>query len=358
MTEDEPGTAAIVKREVDFSIVARRIRQLRTFQKEIMVRGEDYERYPGMNKDGLLKSGAEKLLMGFSYAVEQIVFSKELVDLEAPADTVGEAQSLTPGHAEFTAVCYLVHVAGGERVGAGIGSASSGEKRYVLARSEFKQKGGKATTEPKVVFADQLNTLRKIAKKRALVDATLTATMSSGLFTQDIEDMAPEARPQGEQGAANPNVTLPPCPKCGAAVKKVPAGVSRKTGNPYPAFWACSERECGWKPSKDMVDKLEAALAGQDTPPREEGDQQPPPPDEAPPQDAPDADGQPDLPADEAEDAIPSEAQWAQATKLRNRAHKAGIVVGVPPETTDRDTLRAWHSALLGQVQDAEQAQR
>jgi len=38
--------------------------------------------------------------------------------------------------------------------------------------------------------AELSNTLLKMAKKRALVDATLSATRSSDLFTQDIEDMA------------------------------------------------------------------------------------------------------------------------------------------------------------------------
>jgi len=34
-----------------------------------------------------------------------------------------------------------------------------------------------------------VNTVLKIAKKRALVDATLSVTRSSGLFTQDVEDI-------------------------------------------------------------------------------------------------------------------------------------------------------------------------
>jgi hypothetical protein len=37
----------------------------------------------------------------------------------------------------------------------------------------------------------QVNTLVKMAKKRALVDATLSAGRLSNVFTQDIEDMEP-----------------------------------------------------------------------------------------------------------------------------------------------------------------------
>lgn len=38
-----------------------------------------------------------------------------------------------------------------------------------------------------------VNTILKIAKKRALIDAVLSATRSSGLFTQDIEDFSKQS---------------------------------------------------------------------------------------------------------------------------------------------------------------------
>lgn len=34
------------------------------------------------------------------------------------------------------------------------------------------------------------------------------------------------------------------CPKCGNPLKLVPAGVSKNTGKPYEAFWACQDRNC------------------------------------------------------------------------------------------------------------------
>ena len=46
-------------------------------------------------------------------------------------------------------------------------------------------------------------------------------------------------------------MTIPTnCPKCGALIKTVPAGVSKKTGRPYNAFQCCSNRECDWKPMR------------------------------------------------------------------------------------------------------------
>ena len=41
-------------------------------------------------------------------------------------------------------------------------------------------------------FAASLNTVLKMAKKRSYVDAILTATKSSGVFTQDIDEIGRE----------------------------------------------------------------------------------------------------------------------------------------------------------------------
>jgi hypothetical protein len=47
-------------------------------------------------------------------------------------------------------------------------------------------------TEP----ADVANTVLKMAKKRAQIDLTLTATAASDIFTQDVEDIPDELREQ------------------------------------------------------------------------------------------------------------------------------------------------------------------
>jgi ssDNA-binding Zn-finger/Zn-ribbon topoisomerase 1 len=36
------------------------------------------------------------------------------------------------------------------------------------------------------------------------------------------------------------------CPECGGEVKLIPAGVSKKTGKPYKAFYACKSPACKW----------------------------------------------------------------------------------------------------------------
>ncbi len=55
--------------------------------------------------------------------------------------------------------------------------------------------------------ADYYNTCLKIAKKRAHVDGTLSATGASDMFTQDVEDM-PEVIPQEEKNG-KPEVQHP-----------------------------------------------------------------------------------------------------------------------------------------------------
>jgi len=37
------------------------------------------------------------------------------------------------------------------------------------------------------------------------------------------------------------------CPQCNSEVKQIPSGVSRKTGKPYNAFLACSNKACNYK---------------------------------------------------------------------------------------------------------------
>ena len=43
------------------------------------------------------------------------------------------------------------------------------------------------------------------------------------------------------------------CPICQSEFKQVPAGVSKKTGQPYQAFIACSQMGCKGKPSSNLA---------------------------------------------------------------------------------------------------------
>ena len=59
-----------------------------------------------------------------------------------------------------------------------------------------------------------------MAKKRAHVDAVLTATAASDIFTQDVEDMVPESTPKAPETPPQAPPTPPPAPK---AESKAPA---------------------------------------------------------------------------------------------------------------------------------------
>jgi len=110
----------------------------------------------------LLKPGAEKLceIYGLAQVCE---VTQRIEDWEKPFF-----------HYEIR--CDLVSKRSGQVVGSGLGSCNSLERRY------------KNQDIP-----SQVNAILKIAKKRAVVDATLSVTRSSALFTQD-EDIVREAR--------------------------------------------------------------------------------------------------------------------------------------------------------------------
>ena len=142
---------------VTFAEAKHRLQQLQQFVSECMKPGVDYGIVPGMNKPTLLKPGAEKLceIFGFAKGVE-IIHQTE--DFDRPLFAYTVKVRLVSKNAGFTEA-------------EGVGAANSREKKFAKQDA----------------FTIQ-NTLLKMAKKRALVDAVLSATRSSGLFTQDMED--------------------------------------------------------------------------------------------------------------------------------------------------------------------------
>ena len=171
---------------VIFAEAKHRLQQLQQFVSECMKPGVDYGIVPGMNKPTLLKPGAEKLceIFGFAKGVE-IIHQTE--DFDRPLFAYTVKVRLVSKNAGFTEA-------------EGVGAANSREKKFAKQDA----------------FTIQ-NTLLKMAKKRALVDAVLSATRSSGLFTQDIEDLdlpQPIAAPKPQPAAAAPptSVPTPTCP--------------------------------------------------------------------------------------------------------------------------------------------------
>lgn len=122
----------------------------------VMKEGLHFGKIPGCSsKPVLLKPGAEVLAFAF-----QLMPKYEI-----------QQTSLDKGHREYLITCEISHRPTGGYVGQGIGSASTMEKKFSRGNP-----------------ADMYNTVLKMAKKRAFVDAILTCTAASDCFTQDIED--------------------------------------------------------------------------------------------------------------------------------------------------------------------------
>jgi hypothetical protein len=176
------------------------------FFKQIMVQDVDYGTIPGTDKPTLYKPGAEKLceLYGFSPLLKQ------------KNDHMRDHKT---GYYLAEVVMQIVHRKTGLIVAEGVGEASSYESKYryrwvfesdvpkgldkdSLVSKTFKsKKDGKEYNRYRIENADlidQWNTVLKMAKKRALVDAVLSATRSSGIFSQSEDEM--DAWIEGESG--------------------------------------------------------------------------------------------------------------------------------------------------------------
>ena len=208
------GDQPLTPKEVKAQVVL-----IQEVMKEVMQEGQHYGKIPGCgDKPALLKPGAEKLNLTFRFDPE---VSKEVV------------KDFPGGHREYELTITLYAISSRKRLADGVGTATTMESkwRYRNAEPEITDKfvpkaywdlrkkdankaqemiGGKGFVTKKVNGswmiakltgekvehdnpADYYNTCRKMAKKRALVDAVLTATGASDIFTQDIDELLDES---------------------------------------------------------------------------------------------------------------------------------------------------------------------
>lgn len=132
----------------------------------------DYAMVPGTKKKALLKPGAEKIMKLFGLGVRLIPAEKEMDRYE--------------NFAMFSYVAEVYHLRSGIAVATCEGTCNSWEKKY-KERAIYKNKV-QVGTEPTPV-CDILNTLKKMAQKRAMVGAVILATGASDYFTQDEEEI-------------------------------------------------------------------------------------------------------------------------------------------------------------------------
>jgi hypothetical protein len=199
--------------------IKNQINLIQKVMKEVMVQDEHFGVIPGCGKKpALLKPGAEKLSLLFQLR---------------PTFTT-ERREYSGGHREYEVVCTLTHIPSETVRSQGLGCCTTleGKYRYRSAEGEITDKevpkaywdlkrqdfraalqmiGGPGhgtkkdpetgqwmitvTAGEKVEHdnpADYYNTCLKMAKKRAYIDATLSATAASDIFIQDLDEVEPE----------------------------------------------------------------------------------------------------------------------------------------------------------------------
>ncbi len=167
-------TAQVLPAEMQAEIehMAQHIQALYGLMDQVMQPKVDFDRIPGTDKPTLLQPGAQLLCQVFKLAPSFEVLAKT-IDLER-----------TPPYLDFEVQCKLHNRETGVYVGSGVGASNSMENRYRWRRGG--DDGEKVQNDDIMTLQ---NTLIKMAKKRALVDATLNVTGASRLFTQDLEDL-------------------------------------------------------------------------------------------------------------------------------------------------------------------------
>lgn len=177
---------------VDVAQVGNMLTKISQFQmvvQKTLKTGHDYGVIPGTQKPTLYKPGAEKILM--------------LMGLTSEYDIVEKIEDYDKGIFAYTIKCTLFK--NGQKITEGVGSCNSKEDKYrwrMVEEKDIPNGIDKDTLKTKTNKYGQVkyrienddtcslaNTILKMAKKRAQIDATLTVGSLSDVFTQDLEDM-------------------------------------------------------------------------------------------------------------------------------------------------------------------------
>lgn len=270
--------AQAVDRALGVDDIIAQVTLIQNVMHKVMKEGEHYGRISGCgDKATLLQPGAQKLTMTFRLCPE---YQIQEVNIER-------------GHKEYRVICTLKSMGTGAFVGQGVGCCSTMESKYRWRNAELKcpkcgkhsiiagkeEYGGgwlcwkkKDGCGAKFAFndgaiqsqprdkvendnpADCYNTVLKMAKKRAFVDATITATAASDIFTQDVgdnEEDPPAPEPPGAKvppaapQATKPPSTPAPAPKAAPAPASAPGkpenGIHHRPATAQTRLWMVRE---------------------------------------------------------------------------------------------------------------------
>ncbi|MBN9687099.1 MULTISPECIES: hypothetical protein [unclassified Corallococcus] len=219
---DAPAPRALITRDV-LKYEAEQRKLLAEYVKGQMVAGTDFGVIPGTPKPTLLKPGAEKLVTLFRCTPKFTLMEKQ------------STQDFERGFFNYVFRCRIFSRDADAVVAEGFGSANSYESRYrwrnaarkcpgcgkeaiIQGKAEygggwlcFKKKdgcGAKFNADDTSITGQQVgrvenpdlpdmaNTVLKMTKKRALVDASIALARCSDMFTQDVEDFGGDAPPE------------------------------------------------------------------------------------------------------------------------------------------------------------------
>lgn len=185
---EPPGTLDVQARKRAIDELLNKVALVMEAMDRVMEDGVHYGKIQGAgDKKILFKAGAEKLGLTFHLKPSFNVVETDLGNY----------------HRNFRVTCTLSD--GAE----GVGSCSTLEKKYRYRKKYENNKvvGQVENEDP----ADCWNTCLKMAKKRAHVDAIITATASSDILTQDVEEAIDAANatveeaPKSKAPATQPN---------------------------------------------------------------------------------------------------------------------------------------------------------
>lgn len=226
MEEQKVYEVATMERPLTATQVRAQVNLIQEVMKSVMQKDQHYGVIPGAgNKPTLLKPGAEKLMLTFRLSPDPIV------------------EDLSSADERRYRITCRINDRDGHFLGSGLGEASSNEEKYkwraAVCKEEFQEtpedrrrtkwrkgyqgSGATKTEQVRMEPADIANTILKMAKKRSLVDAALTVTAASDIFTQDLEELPKEYLDRHNEAPPAKVYNVPP---------KAPAPVP----DPNPAF--------------------------------------------------------------------------------------------------------------------------
>lgn len=187
------------------SALARR-NLLKEFVKSQMVQDVDFGTIPGCPKPCLFKPGAEKLAQLFGFGVRINGKDKEI--------------DLHQNFAMFSYTAEVYHLKTSVIISQCEGSCNSHERKYKTRTVK--------NVKEETAIGDIMNTLMKMAQKRAYVGAVIQATGASDFYTQDVD--SPEE-------AAQVGINPPPV----RASSSVPKATSAKSSDDSQAPLCCDK---------------------------------------------------------------------------------------------------------------------